>query len=365
MYYISRFSNHGLKSSNYNLPNQTEFDDIFLNFIKTHCSYNEKINLFLIIDDIGEDSCYKTEENVLYIERLNNSLEKFNISYVFVTNIRNNKFNLPIKNVCYVKGQSLHLYNAQFIKNNNINESWNYTSDKALFIPGKINRYNRCVLMYELYKNNFLNNLSWSFVVSPKIKDAVKNNYFNHLTNEEFEHFIHTVSKTLDISVIDSDFYYDDYICRQYPYDAQIYKDTSFSIISETYYDWGRTPTITEKTYRTIVNKHPFIISGAPGTLDELESYGYKTFKEYFLLDHDKITNEKERLQAVIKNTMYFHQNLNKNIEQIKIDVEYNYKLFISLTENEISNLEKTFPKDSYPQCSKKWYDYLGYHYIS
>jgi len=38
-------------------------------------------------------------------------------------------------------------------------------------------------------------------------------------------------------------------------------------------------PFITEKTYRTIVHGHPFVIYGQPGTTDYLETLGFDTFR--------------------------------------------------------------------------------------
>jgi hypothetical protein len=66
------------------------------------------------------------------------------------------------------------------------------------------------------------------------------------------------------------------------PYDPGMYAQHQLSLIPETtvapsdMYNY-----CTEKTYRTILNLHPFVILGQPGTIKHLENRGYRTFTQY------------------------------------------------------------------------------------
>lgn len=90
------------------------------------------------------------------------------------------------------------------------------------------------------------------------------------------------------------------------------YTDTFFSIVPETHFmhnnqshNMTYTMTdqvfITEKTYRIIAGKAPFIIVGFTNTLQVLRDSGYKTFHPYIDESYDLIENDEERLNAIIK----------------------------------------------------------------
>ena len=59
---------------------------------------------------------------------------------------------------------------------------------------------------------------------------------------------------------------------------------------------------ITEKTYKPLMNYHPFMIVGLPYTLRYLRQQGYQTFPEMFNEFYDAFKNPKHRLQGIIQN---------------------------------------------------------------
>ena len=58
---------------------------------------------------------------------------------------------------------------------------------------------------------------------------------------------------------------------------------------------------ITEKTYKLIAGKLPFIILGFTNTLQVLREAGYKTFYPYINESYDNIVSDYDRLQAIAK----------------------------------------------------------------
>ena len=91
-------------------------------------------------------------------------------------------------------------------------------------------------------------------------------------------------------------------------YDKELYKNSYFSLVNETIFtepgnkrnsDTGLF--ITEKTYKPLMNYHPFIVVGLPYTLRYLKSQGFHTFPEMFDEYYDVIKDPKERFAFIIK----------------------------------------------------------------
>jgi hypothetical protein len=78
------------------------------------------------------------------------------------------------------------------------------------------------------------------------------------------------------------------------------YKDTYFSIVTETTSDRsGVGRFITEKTYKPIALRHPFLICGTDKTLEALRQIGYKTFSGLIDESYDLEPVEAKRFQMV------------------------------------------------------------------
>jgi hypothetical protein len=66
-------------------------------------------------------------------------------------------------------------------------------------------------------------------------------------------------------------------------------------------HSWWHEDMISEKTFKCILLKKPFIRLGMPGSLDKLRSWGFKTF-DNLLFDetYDNIENFYNRLDAIL-----------------------------------------------------------------
>jgi hypothetical protein len=99
------------------------------------------------------------------------------------------------------------------------------------------------------------------------------------------------------------------------------YDQTYFSIVAES----GVHPTtlhpvlITEKTYKPIAYRHPFVVYGDPGTLSRLRELGFETFNNLFDESYDTITNSRQREHAIIKTIKEFAQESYSVLTQEKI----------------------------------------------
>ena len=87
--------------------------------------------------------------------------------------------------------------------------------------------------------------------------------------------------------------------------------NTSFlHVVSETV--WQDKIHFTEKVFKPIVMHQPFVVLQAPGSLEYLRSYGFKTFGDFWDESYDRIVDPVLRMQAVadIVTVSYTHLTL-------------------------------------------------------
>jgi hypothetical protein len=90
---------------------------------------------------------------------------------------------------------------------------------------------------------------------------------------------------------------------------------------------------LTEKTFKPIALKAPFIIAAQPGALAHLRSNGYRTFHECWNEDYDAIEDPQKRLDSIIETVLYIanasttaYSDIIRRAYEI---AEYNYNIFI------------------------------------
>jgi hypothetical protein len=80
--------------------------------------------------------------------------------------------------------------------------------------------------------------------------------------------------------------------------EAWPYRDTCYSIITETHFTNDRL-FVSEKLWKPIVNRHPFLVAGTPGTLAYLHSLGFRTFTPAINEHYDSLSDDRQRMQAL------------------------------------------------------------------
>lgn len=123
------------------------------------------------------------------------------------------------------------------------------------------------------------------------------------------------------------------------------YQNSLISIITETNF-YEKEVTLTEKSFKPLREKHPFIIVGAKGAIKAMHELGFKTFDAFWSENYDNIEDPQARMTEIVRiinqiNTwdttkiMYFKREV-KNI------LEYNYKmLFNTMAELLAENIDK------------------------
>jgi hypothetical protein len=115
-------------------------------------------------------------------------------------------------------------------------------------------------------------------------------------------------------------------------YNHNDFNNTAISVVLETVFD-ARIH-LTEKILRPIACGHPFILAAGPGSLDLLRSYGFQTFTGYINESYDSITDNDERLSAIVQEMSRIQalpdQQRLALINSCRQISEYNRKLFFS-----------------------------------
>ena len=107
--------------------------------------------------------------------------------------------------------------------------------------------------------------------------------------------------------------------------------DAFWHIVTETVFYYDKLH-LTEKIFKPIVSKQPFMLLAAPGNLAYLKSYGFKTFDSVIDESYDLIQDNDLRTEAVVKQ-LYWYCNLTPGektnvIQQLEPIIDYNFHHF-------------------------------------
>lgn len=167
--------------------------------------------------------------------------------------------------------------------------------------------------------------------------------------NEEFKKIMKDNFEKL--SALPSQLFIDDPSAYRFdamhPGDAYLYEDTYFSLVTETSFPFekfhygnfynsltevGRI--LSEKIFKPIGMKHPFMVVSNPRTLELLRSTGYKTFSPWIDESYDLIDDDASRLIAIAKEAKRLcelnGEELYTFLTNCKEVCEYNYKVLQS-----------------------------------
>jgi hypothetical protein len=107
--------------------------------------------------------------------------------------------------------------------------------------------------------------------------------------------------------------------------------DSFWHIVTETVFYYDKLH-LTEKIFKPIVMKQPFMLLAAPGNLAYLKQYGFKTFEGIIDESYDLIQDSDDRVDAVVKQLVWYctlsAKEKQRVIEAIAPIVEYNFHHF-------------------------------------
>lgn len=107
--------------------------------------------------------------------------------------------------------------------------------------------------------------------------------------------------------------------------------DAFWHIVTETVFYYDKLH-LTEKIFKPIASKQPFMLLAAPGNLAYLKSYGFKTFDSVIDESYDNIIDNDLRTEAVVRELQWYC-NLTPGektdiIQQLAPIIDYNFNHF-------------------------------------
>jgi hypothetical protein len=128
--------------------------------------------------------------------------------------------------------------------------------------------------------------------------------------------------------------------------DLELFKESYFSLVTETFF-FGQpiwypekdedSVFFSEKIYKPILIKHPFILAGRPHSLKYLKKLGYRTFEPYINEAYDDMENNGDRLVAIVEEVA----RINKNTPAQWIEWQHNIKDIVDHNHNVIRNRKR------------------------
>ena len=114
---------------------------------------------------------------------------------------------------------------------------------------------------------------------------------------------------------------------------APMYKDSFFSLVSETLFqDDPDALFLSEKIYKPIAYRHPFMVVGSMGTLRHLRYLGYQTFPEMFDESYDQEYDIRKRFDLIVKNLERWkqlsHDEKVAKYNSIREKLKHNFEVF-------------------------------------
>ena len=164
----------------------------------------------------------------------------------------------------------------------------------------------------------------------------------NILTEKDFEKLCKHWPHSLDEDNVKQGLYGKHF--SGYPFDKKLFKDTYMSMISETHsgaHNCNPQFFPTEKTYKAIVNCHPFIMLSTQHYLKNLQAQGYKTFTPYIDESYDNESSAYKRMNLAIDQV----EKLCKDgvpVDMLQTAI-YNYANLISRAETHIKLVQGIF----------------------
>lgn len=115
----------------------------------------------------------------------------------------------------------------------------------------------------------------------------------------------------------------------------EYYENTYFSVVTETTFctspGYNGVPFLSEKVFKCIAMKHPFLLVTTPNTLQYLKKLGYKTFESIIDERYDNEENDAKRMLLIV-NEIDRLCNLSEDelidwLEQAKAICDYNFDI--------------------------------------
>lgn len=332
----------------YNLVNK--IPPVVLDFIKEGPIYLLVSNEFECFLDVPE--------TMLKVLVLQNNIPEHKI--VFLSGAKDIKNLVPqiVKKVNQELGTHLVGFQSEFFGwfEHNISQNYKQSSKtfdikRSLALRGNINykkhylllnrrwRLHRPTLVGLLYNKNLLDygyvslgkndqNLNWENTFDLCLSLNNKNPYITEMLQSSKDGLLELGDLVLDSDDFDSKI-------PSLNKALEPFYETSFmSVVTETYFYESEPVFLSEKIFRPIVYKQPFILVGLPYSLAFLRELGYKTFHPFIDESYDIETNNSIRMLKILSEIERICTLNQQELKQLSLEVKdicnHNQKLLLS-----------------------------------
>jgi UDPglucose 6-dehydrogenase len=324
--YVLTFRN--LPGTLNNSSNHNIFEHISVGLIKAINSGR----CLLIINDAHE-CCYYTSDFYSVLKNcLDQACIKFNNVLVLTGNTRNEKeSDSDIKVLVWQYYETAMRMTASKNPIDTITEYAETNSLKKFLCLNRISRETRYWFMYHMYKNKLLGDFNASLDQVDDLNDIVSHHhgvFLNEIKDDpDFSNMLATLPW-----IVDTDKF------KINHWDSQNHSfatNNIIFIITETLFFNGNTELfLTEKTFKPMALKMPFIIVGTCGILRKLREMGYITFNELWDESYDDEPDPKIRMEKIVSlvkdiATKYSTKELLDLIIANNDILEHNYNLLM------------------------------------
>lgn len=311
--------------------------------------YESDENLDLFIDQCWEPIHNDMLEDIKYfINGVKQSRPSWRIFLQLNTHSKHHKSyfeQLPLNGIVILDFFLYQVVRQTVITNSNpvsIRSYNKFIDPKFLFLTGRAHKPHRIRLLKRFADCGLLDNATWSFFYhdqSTFYNDLVRDQ-LPELSDQEFDDFVTKWTCNPDQILQSVGSYGTQY--DGFPYGVEMYSNTDFSVISETNFDITSNPWITEKTWRPIINGHPFIVAGDSGTYKHLKGLGFETFEKLLAVPKFyEIADVEQRLDLIVKNVQHWADTLSTHADFVNASIIHNKKTLIHLYDVAYNQLSK------------------------
>jgi len=203
----------------------------------------------------------------------------------------------------------------------------------------------RTLFLYNIFKRNLLDDFYISFTKT----DVDHNVSYSETLNNQFRNFYCINENQLDYKLLEQlenklplildtvDLVSGSLMFDQFTTTKNLYETSLIHIISETYFNTDIIH-ITEKSFKPILYRQPFIMLGPPKILTHMKQLGFKTFSNFWDESYDEMSDHTQRFYKILDLVetiakMSYDEKLNL-VEKCREVVEHNFNILVNFKSN-------------------------------
>lgn len=283
----------------------------------------------LVLNDAHESNYYNDKFYLLLKDKLSRAGINFKNVVVLTGNVNNKDVDNDIKIVFWQYFETA--MRLSYEKTISVNRQRGNTNLKKFLCLNRIARETRYYFMFKIWQKGLLPEFNASLKNVGSIEEITSYNNNIFMKDIKSDPDFHKMLKTLPW-IIDTDNFKDNHWDKV---DFDFSGNSLIFVTTETLFSPDLDNLfLTEKTFKPILLKMPFIVIGNPHILKRLRSLGYKTFDSLWDENYDEEFDCQRRMEKIINlvediSKKYSTQELKKLLEKNKHITEHNFDLLM------------------------------------